>query len=162
MSTSLSLAQLSSTKKTRKRRGRGNASGLGTYSGRGVKGQKARSGGKFKGGHGGKRAPRFIQTTPKKRGFSSLREKYAVVNLSVLSREFGDGARVTPAILCSKGLIPTPQFGVKILGEGELTKKLMVSAQKFSRTAKDAILKAGGEAIEMTKTSKEPKKKINT
>lgn len=153
----LSLAHLSSTAKNRKRRGRGNASGLGTYSGRGVKGQKARSGGKFKGGHGGKRAPRFIQTTPKKRGFRSQHEKYAVVNLADLQQTFNEGTRVTPAILYEKGLIPTPKFGVKILGEGELVKKLVVSAQKFSGSAKDAILKAGGEAIEIAQTVKESK-----
>lgn len=151
----LSLANLSTTQKTRKRRGRGNASGLGTFSGRGIKGQKSRSGGKFKGGHGGKRAPRFIQTTPKKRGFRSLREKFSVVNIADLDREFQDGERVTPAILFYKGLISNPRFGVKILGDGKLTKKLTVSAQKFSGTAKDAILHVGGSVVELRETEKE-------
>lgn len=143
----LTLSQLkrfSSAKKKRKRIGRGNSGKGGTYAGRGQKGQRSRSGGKRRAGHQGKRSPAFIRQIPKNRGFQSIQLKMNIVNLDQLDNKFGEGENVNPKKLLSKGIISNIYPGVKILGGGKISKKLNVSANRFSKSAEDAIKKAGG------------------
>jgi len=148
--TELSLHNLKINKKSRKkpkRIGRGNASGHGTYSTRGLKGQRARSGGRA----GLKRLAmkQLLKSKPKIGGFRSLREKMVTVNVSDLEKYFNAGEIVNPVKLFEMGLTGRSKSGVKILGNGELTKKLNVFAHKFSESAKQAIIKAGGSAQTM-------------
>lgn len=125
----------------RLRKGRGLSSGHGFTSGRGTKGQKAH--GKTRLGFEGGQMPLYRQMP--KRGFSNInRKEYAVVNLTTLNR-FDDGAEVTPAVLLENGVIKNVKSGVKILGNGKLTKKLTVKANKFSASAVKAIEAAGGK-----------------
>ena len=126
-----------------KRLGCGESSGHGKTSGKGHKGQKARSGGSIRLGFEGGQMP-LIRRIPK-RGFNNepFRDKYAVVNLGDLEN-FAEGATVDEASLLEAGIIRKPYNKVKILGDGELTKKLSVVANKASETAKAAIEKAGG------------------
>lgn len=130
---------------TRKRVGRGVGSGLGKTSGRGQKGQNSRSGGGVRPGFEGGQSPLFRRLP--KRGFSNARFKttYAVINLSDLDK-FEDGATVTPELLKEMGLIKQGLDGIKVLGNGTLTKKLNVKAHKFSSVAKEQIEKLGGKA----------------
>ncbi len=128
----------------RKRVGRGPGSGLGKTSGRGQKCQNALSGGGVRPGFEGGQTP-LARRLPK-RGFTNInRKEYAVVNVEDLNR-FEDGTVVTPALLKEVGLVRKELNGVKILGNGELTKKLNVTAAKFSKSAVEAIEKAGGKA----------------
>lgn len=131
--------------KERKRVGRGPGSGLGKTSGRGQKGQNARSGGGVRPGFEGGQLPLFRRLP--KRGFSNAKFKtvYAVINLSDLNK-FEDGAIVTPEILKEMGILKNQLNGVKILGNGKLEKKLTVKAHKFSESAKESIEKMGGKA----------------
>lgn len=131
--------------KTRKRVGRGAGSGLGKTSGKGQKGQNSRSGGGVRPGFEGGQLPLFRRIP--KRGFTNARFKttYAVLNLSDLNR-FEDGAVITPELLKNMGILKNQLDGVKILGEGKLEKKLTVKANKFSKTAKEAIETIGGKA----------------
>ena len=130
---------------TRKRVGRGVGSGLGKTSGRGQKGQNSRSGGGVRPGFEGGQSPLFRRLP--KRGFSNARFKttYAVINLSDLDK-FEDGATVTPELLKEMGLIKQSLDGIKVLGNGTITKKLNVKAHKFSSVAKEQIEKLGGKA----------------
>jgi large subunit ribosomal protein L15 len=131
------------SRKTRKRVGRGQSSGMGKTSGRGQKGQLARSKGPRIGFEGGQ-TPLF-QTLPK-RGFTNVnRKEYAVVNLETLNR-FEEGTEVTPELLKETGVIKNQRSGIKILGSGELNNKLTVKAHKFSKSAKAGIENAGGTA----------------
>lgn len=117
-----------------KRVGRGIGSGTGKTSGRGHKGQKARSGGGVRPGFEGGQMP-LARRLPK-RGFTNIFKKdYAIVNISSLDKLFEDGTTVTPELLIEKGLIKKTKDGVKILGTGEINKKLIVKANKFSQTA---------------------------
>lgn len=126
----------------RKRVGRGYGSGLGKTSGRGQKGQKARSGGNIRPGFEGGQLP-LLQTLPK-RGFKNpTRKIYSIVNLDKLNR-FESGTEVTPELLLETRVIRKLNDGVKVLGEGKLEAKLTVKAQKFSASAKEAIEAAGG------------------
>lgn len=126
-----------------KRLGRGLGSGTGKTSGKGHKGQNARSGGGVAIGFEGGQTP-FFKRMPK-RGFTNFtRKEYAVVNLSALEK-FDDGAEVTPEILKEAGLVKKEYDGVKVLGNGTLTKKLTVKCDKVSASAKAAIEKAGGK-----------------
>ena len=131
--------------KTKKRVGRGPGSGLGKTSGKGHKGQNARSGGGVRPGFEGGQLPLFRRLP--KRGFSNAKFKtvYAVINLSDLNK-FESGAVVTPDILKEMGILKKQLDGVKVLGNGNLEKKLTVKAHKFSNTAKEAIEKMGGKA----------------
>ena len=131
--------------KTRKRVGRGPGSGLGKTSGRGQKGQNARSGGGVRPGFEGGQLPLFRRLP--KRGFSNAKFKtvYAVINLSDLNK-FKNGAIVTPEILKEMGILKNQLNGVKVLGNGQLEKKLTVKAHKFSESAKESIEKMGGKA----------------
>jgi large subunit ribosomal protein L15 len=131
------------TRKERKRVGRGMGSGNGKTSGRGHKGQKARSGGGVRPGFEGGQMPLF-QRLPK-RGFTNIhRKEYAIVNLEVLNR-FEDGTEVTPELLKETGVVSNMKSGVKVLAKGNLEKKLTVKAHKFSASAKEAIEAAGGK-----------------
>lgn len=129
--------------KTSKRVGRGSSSGTGKTSGRGHKGQKARSGGGVKVWFEGGQLPLF-QRIPK-RGFSNAKFKirYATINVSDLNR-FEDDTVVSPELLKEIGMIKNQLNGIKVLGEGKLSKRLTVRAHKFSETAKKSIETAGG------------------
>ena len=131
--------------KTSKRVGRGVGSGLGKTSGKGHKGQNARSGGGVRPGFEGGQLPLFRRLP--KRGFSNARFKtvYAVINLSDLNK-FEEGAIITPELLKEMGILKNQLDGVKVLGNGKLEKKLTVKANKFSQTAIEAIEKMGGKA----------------
>ena len=131
--------------KVRKRVGRGPGSGLGKTSGKGHKGQNARSGGGVRPGFEGGQTPLFRRLP--KRGFSNAKFKtvYAIINLSDLNK-FEDGATVTPEILKEMGILKNQLDGVKVLGYGKLEKKLTVKANRFSISAVKAIEELGGKA----------------
>lgn len=131
--------------KTRKRVGRGVGSGLGKTSGKGHKGQNARTGGGVRPGFEGGQTPLF-RRLPKK-GFSNalFKKEYAVINISDLNK-FESDAVVTPELLKAMGLVKNQLSGVKVLGNGNLEKKLVVKAHKFSDSAKEQIEKLGGKA----------------
>ena len=131
------------SRKTRTRRGRGLGSGLGKTSGRGQKGQNSRSGGGVRTGFEGGQMPLYRRLA--KRGFKNIFAKeYAEVNVSSLNR-FDDGAVVDPVALIEEGILKNVRDGVRILGNGELTKKLTVKANGFTKTAENKIKAAGGE-----------------
>ena len=134
--------------KTKKRVGRGVASGTGKTSGKGHKGQNARSGGGVRPGFEGGQLPLFRRLP--KRGFSNapFKTEYATINVSDLDK-FEDGAVVTPELLKEMGIVKNQLAGIKVLGNGELTKKLTVKANKFSATAVEKIEKMGGKAEEV-------------
>lgn len=124
------------------RRGRGHGSGNGKTAGKGHKGQKARSGAPRIGFEGGQMP--LYRRIPK-RGFTNRNTKYIVgINISVLEDKFSDGDVVTVEELIDKGIVKNPRDGVKILGNGELTKKLNVKVSAFSECAKSKIEAAGG------------------
>lgn len=127
------------------RRGRGHGSGNGKTAGKGHKGQKARSGGGVRPGFEGGQMP--LQRRIPKRGFNNkiFATTYANINLSDLER-FEDGAVVTQEAILAAGLVKKPLDGIKVLGDGELTKKLTVEAAAFSKSAKQKIEEAGGKA----------------
>jgi large subunit ribosomal protein L15 len=129
-----------------KRLGCGESSGHGKTSGKGHKGQKARSGGSIRLGFEGGQMP-LIRRLPK-RGFNNaaFRTSYAIVNLGALE-QFADGTQITEQLLREKGLVNGNFDGLKILGHGELTKKLTVEADRFSESARHGIEKAGGSVI---------------
>ena len=131
--------------KAKKRVGRGPGSGLGKTSGKGQKGQKARSGVSISAVFEGGQLPLYRRIP--KRGFTNAKFKtvYAPINLSDLNK-FEDGTVVTPALLKDTGLVKKQFDGVKVLGTGELTKKLTIQANKFSETALEKIKKAGSKA----------------
>jgi len=136
---------LGSTKK-RKRIGRGPGSGHGKTSTKGHKGQKARSGGSIKAGFEGGQMP--LQRRLPKRGFTPLtRVEYSVVNLKQLEA-FEAGTVVDATFLVAKGLIKCSCDAVKILGNGEISKALNITATKFSQSARDKIVAAGGTCEE--------------
>lgn len=133
------------TRRSSKRVGRGNGSGKGTFSARGMKGQRARSGGKAGGQRRGFKAS--LQKIPKLRGFSSLRAKPTIVTLTMLDRVTKDGDAITPRFLHNRGVVSQPEYGVKIVGTGELSKKLTVKQCLATKSALIAIEKAGGSVI---------------
>ena len=127
-----------------KRLGRGTGSGLGKTSGKGHKGAKARSGGGKRPGFEGGQMPLTMRLP--KRGFTNKwRTEYAAINVDRLDI-FEDGAVVTPVELIEAGILKNVQDGVKIMGNGEITKKLTVQANKFTASAKEKIEAAGGKA----------------
>ena len=129
---------------TARRKGRGHATGNGTTSGRGMNGQKSRSGGGVRLGFEGGQMPLYRRIP--KRGFTNHWSKeYLGVNVEALN-VFEDGTVVTPELLVEKGLAKGNYCGIKILGSGQLTKKLTVQANKFSNSALDKIAEAGGKA----------------
>lgn len=128
-----------------KRIGRGHGSGSGKTAGKGHKGQKARSGGSIRPGFEGGQMP--LQRRMPKRGFNNIfATEYAAVNVSALEERFEAGATVDAEALKACGLIKDAKDGIKVLGNGELTKSLTVKAAKFTAGAQEKIEKAGGKA----------------
>lgn len=132
--------------KRKKRIGRGHGSGWGKTSGRGQKGQKARSGGGVRPGFEGGQMPLF-QRLPKRGFTNNFAKVFAIVNLDQLNR-FEDGTEVTPELLFETGVVKKGKAkdGIKILGSGELEKKLVVKSHKFSKSAEEKITSLGGRA----------------
>jgi large subunit ribosomal protein L15 len=156
----LSNLKPASPRKDRKRVGRGMGSGKGRYSGRGIKGQKARSGShKMRAGFEGGQMPIYMRLGKLRGPYSKdampigpHRTQTAAVNLRDLDR-FDEGAEVTPEALSERGLIRSTRLDVKILGHGDLKKKLSVTAHFFSASAREKIEAAGGSVTQL----KEPK-----
>lgn len=137
------LSPAPGSRKVRIRVGRGLGSGLGKTSGRGHKGQNARSGGGVRTGFEGGQMPLYRRLP--KRGFKNIFAKeYAEVNVSSLNR-FEDGATVDPAALVEAGILKNVCDGVHVLGNGEITKKLTVVANGFTKSAEEKITAAGGK-----------------
>ena len=150
----LSTLKPASPRRDRKRVGRGMGSGKGRYSGRGLKGQKARSGShKMRPGIEGGQMPVYMRLG-KQRGSTSkdampigpFRTRTTAVNLRDLER-FDAGTEITPDSLKAAGVIRTTRYDLKILGQGELSKKLTVSAHSFSKSAREKIESAGGKVV---------------
>lgn len=131
------------SKTTRRRIGRGIGSGLGKTAGKGHKGQKARTGGKIRRGFEGGQTPLYRRIP--KRGFNNIfATEYAIVNVSDLEK-FEDGTVVNIELLMNEGIIRKPMAGLKVLGNGSLTKKLTVEAKKISNSAREKIEACGGK-----------------
>ena len=142
------LYPASGARRPRKRVGRGDGSGHGTYSGKGSKGQKSRAGSGPRPGFEGGQLP-LIKRLPRKRGFVNIfRREYTPVNLGRLN-VFEAGSEVTPEKLVEMGVVKSLRAPVKILAMGELNHSLVVKAHKFSAAAKAKIVAAGGEAEEL-------------
>ncbi len=139
--------------KTKKRRGRGESSGLGKTSGRGTKGAQSRSGYSHRLGYEGGQVP-LARRVPK-RGFSNapFRTLYHIVNLHQLEAAFADKQEVAVGTLVERGIVRDASLPLKVLGEGEITKALHVTAAKFSQSARAKIEAAGGTVTELTKTT---------
>jgi large subunit ribosomal protein L15 len=158
----LSNLKPASPRKDRKRIGRGMGSGKGRYAGRGIKGQKARSGSnKMRAGFEGGQMPIYMRLGKQRGPYSKdampmgpHRTQTAAVNLRELDR-FDEGSEVTPESLSERGLIRSTRLDVKILGHGELKKKLSVTAHYFSASAREKIEAAGGSVTQL----KEPKER---
>jgi len=147
------LSPAPGSKQKRKRVGRGDGSGHGTYSGRGCKGQKSRSGYKLLRGFEGGQLP-LSKRLPQKRGFVNIfRVEYSVVNINKLNI-FESGSEVTPERLAAAGLVKSLRNPIKILGEGDINRPLSVKANKFSATAKAKIEAAGGKVEEIGHAAK--------
>ncbi len=140
------LAPAEGSKKEHFRVGRGHGSGNGKTAGKGHKGQNARSGGGVRPGFEGGQMPLYRRLP--KRGFNNynFETRYAVVNLSDLNRKFEDGAVVDTEALIASGLVNKVYDGIKVLGDGEIEKKLTVKAAAFSQSAKEKLEAAGGKA----------------
>ena len=137
------LAPVMGSTQVGKRKGRGHGSGNGKTGGRGHKGQKARSGGKVRAGFEGGQMP-LARRVPK-RGFNNIFAKpLTAINVAVLNR-FEDGAVVDAAALIEKGIISSCPYGLKVLSNGNLTKKITVKAAAFTESAKEKIEQAGGK-----------------
>ena len=142
------LAPPKGAKHKRQRVGRGDASGRGSYSTRGMKGQKARSGGGVRRGFEGGQLP-LVKRMPHLRGFTNIfRIPYSVVNVELLEG-FESGSAVGPNELKLTGLIRNNSKRVKILGEGDITKPLTVTSHSFSKSARSKIEQAGGQVTEL-------------
>ena len=138
----------SGARRPRKRVGRGNAS-KGTYSGRGMKGQKSRSGGGVRPSFEGGQLP-LMKRLPTQRGFTNIfRVEYATVNVDELASRFEGNAEVTPQALRDARLVRSRGAPVKVLGRGEIDRALTVSAHRFSSEARRKIEAAGGAAVEI-------------
>jgi large subunit ribosomal protein L15 len=161
----LSSIKPAQSRKDRKRVGRGIGSGKGRYSGRGIKGQKSRAGShKMRAGFEGGQMPIYMRI-PKERGSTSkdampigpFRTSTAPVNVGSLDR-FDDGAEVTPESLVEKGLLKNTKTDVKLLGNGELKKKLTIRVHAISATAREKVEQAGG-TVSLLKEPKPKKRK---
>jgi large subunit ribosomal protein L15 len=142
------LSPAAGSRQSRKRVGRGDSSGHGSYSGRGLKGQKARAGCKMKPGFEGGQLP-IIKRLPEKRGFTNIfAVECSVVNIDSLAH-FEAGSEVTPERLAEAGLVKTLANPIKVLGRGEISQPLTVKANHFSASAKAKIEAAGGKAEEI-------------
>lgn len=149
----LSLNNLKPTKGSthkKKRVGRGPGSGLGKTAGRGHKGQKSRSGYSSKIGFEGGQMP--LQRRLPKRGFTNIFKKdWIEINLAKIEANFQSGDEVTPQILHDRGLIKKAKHDLVILGNGDMTKALKISAHRFTKTAREKIENAGGTATDIVK-----------
>jgi large subunit ribosomal protein L15 len=142
------VAPSKGARRNRKRVGRGDSAGQGSTAGRGMKGQKSRSGGGPRIGFEGGQLP-IIKALPMRRGFTNIfKTYYALVKLETLD-QFEAGETVTPEVLAERGYIRNLNLPVKIVGGGELTKRLTVVADKFTRTAREGIEAANGTAEEV-------------
>ena len=147
------LSPAPGSRRGRKRVGRGDGSGHGTYSGRGCKGQKSRSGYKMRPGFEGGQLP-LIKRLPQKRGFVNIfRIEYSIVNIDRLNI-FESGSEVTPERLVAAGVVKSLRHPIKILAEGDINHPLLVKANKFSAAAKAKIEAAGGKAEEVGHAAK--------
>jgi len=135
--------------KDRKRVGRGQGSGNGKTAGRGHKGAQSRSGYKQKRGFEGGQMP-LHRRLPKRGFLNPFRKEFAVVNLDLLAEAFEAGTVVTPDLMRERGLLRGRNLPVKVLGRGEMTKALTVQAHRFSGTAAQKIVAAGGAAESLT------------
>jgi len=136
----------------KKRVGRGPGSGLGKTAGRGHKGQKSRSGYSSKIGFEGGQMP--LQRRLPKRGFTNIfKKQWIEISLAKIEANFNEGDEVTPELLHERGLIKKAKHDLVILGTGNITKGLKISAHRFTKTAKDKIEKAGGTAAEIVKVA---------
>ena len=142
------LAPPKGARRNKRRVGRGDGSGRGSYSGRGMKGQKSRSGKGPRPGFEGGQLP-LIKRLSMRRGFTNIfKKRFSLVKLEMLNR-FPEKAEVTPERLAEAGLVDSPKSPVKVLGNGELSKPLTVVAHKFTRSAQQKIVAAGGSVREL-------------
>ena len=137
------LSPAPGSKRVAVRGGRGLGSGLGKTSGKGQKGQKSRSGGVKRPGFEGGQRPLYLRL-PKRGFYNKFGKDYVEINVSVLNR-FEDGTVVEPVMLIEEGIVKNVRDGIRILGNGELTKKLTVQAMGFSKSAEEKIIAAGGK-----------------
>jgi len=161
----LSKLRPAQPRRSRKRIGRGLGSGKGRYSGRGIKGQKARSGSnKMRPGFEGGQNPIYMRLAKQRGGSADAmpvgphRTRTFAVNVSALER-FDAGTEVTPELLSESGLVRHTRFDVKILGNGDLTKKLSVTAHRFSASAREKIEAAGGTVTALRDDEDTPRSK---
>lgn len=140
------LSPAAGSSKAAWRKGRGAGSGNGKTAGRGHKGQNARTGGGVRPGFEGGQSPLYRKLP--KRGFTNslFKKEYAIINLETLDKLFNDGDAVSMEVLLEKGIVKKELNGLKVLGRGEITKKLTVKAAIFSASAKEKIEAAGGKA----------------
>jgi len=142
------LSPAPGSKKDRKRVGRGNGSGHGTYSGRGLKGQKSRTGYRMKRSFEGGQLP-LMKRLPQQRGFTNIfKTEYSVVNLDKLN-VFEPGSEVTPEKMADARIVRSLRSPIKVLAEGEINRPLVIKANRFSAAAKAKIEAAGGTAEEL-------------
>ena len=142
------LQQAEKARKNRKRVGRGDSSGNGSFSGRGMKGQKSRSGKPLRPGFEGGQLP-LIKGLPMKRGFNNIfKTQYSIVNVSDL-QIFPEGTEISNKTLFEHGLINTLRHPGKVLGNGELSNKITIEATKFTKTALEKLEKSGSTAKEI-------------
>lgn len=135
----------------KKRVGRGPGSGLGKTAGRGHKGQKSRSGYSSRPGFEGGQMP--LQRRLPKRGFTNIfKKQWIEISLAKIDENFNAGDEITPEVLHHRGLIKKAKHDLVILGNGEVSKALKISAHRFTKTARDKIEKAGGTASAIVKT----------
>ncbi|KAA1282233.1 MAG: 50S ribosomal protein L15 [Chloroflexota bacterium] len=138
------LSSAGSKTRKRKRIGRGDASGNGSYSGKGMKGQKSRSGGGVRPGFEGGQLP-LIKRLPSLRGFTNIfKTQYHAVNLDTILKMYPNGGDVSPGTLVETGVLKDQKLPLKVLGRGEINVNLKVSAHKFTKSAKQKIETAGG------------------
>ena len=143
------IAPPAGARRNRKRVGRGDAAGGGSYAGRGMKGQKSRSGPGLRPGFEGGQMP-LIKGLPMKRGFNNrYKTHYALVNLDTLQERFAADDRVTPETLRALGIIRRVRRPVKVVGDGDLSHPLRVAAHKFTASARAKIEAAGGSVEEL-------------
>ena len=138
------LGSAGSKTRKRKRIGRGDASGNGSYSGKGMKGQKSRSGGGVRPGFEGGQLP-LIKRLPSLRGFTNIfKTQYHAVNLDTILKMYPNGGDVSPGTLVETGVLKDQKLPLKVLGRGEINVNLKVSAHKLTKSAKEKIETAGG------------------
>tara|TARA_Y100001934_G_scaffold156358_1_gene187238 strand:+ start:2636 stop:3085 length:450 start_codon:yes stop_codon:yes gene_type:complete len=144
-----SLKSPQGSKKNRKRVGRGDSSGSGSYSGKGMKGQKSRSGGGVRPGFEGGQLP-LIKKLSALRGFNNIfRREFVPINLNTISKLYEKDNEISPDTLVEKNVLKDTKSPIKILGDGEINFSVKVTAHKFSRSAKDKIIAAGGTIQEL-------------